>query len=46
MLSKRDNKLRRMFLLTEPAFKKYKEQIDNDKHLTALDREMKKNNGR
>lgn len=42
MLSKRDNKLRQMFLLTEPAFKKYKEQLDNDKYLSLLDKEMKK----
>lgn len=36
------NKLQRMYLLNEPAFKKYKEELDSERYLTSLDRELKK----
>lgn len=39
---KNREKLRRMFLLTEPAFKKVKQELDNEKYLSVLEKEMKK----
>lgn len=33
--------LRKMFLLTEPAFKKYKEEIGDERYISNLDKEMK-----
>lgn len=41
MLKMSDNQLRKMFLLSEPAFKKYKEDLENEKYLSILDKEMK-----
>lgn len=33
--------LQKMYLLTEPAFKTVKEHLENDKHLSELDKDMK-----
>lgn len=35
------NTLQKMYLLTEPAFKKVKQEIDNEKYLSSLDKELK-----
>lgn len=36
------NRLRRMYLLNEPAFKKYQEELDQETHLSDLDKEVRK----
>lgn len=35
------NALRKMYLLTEPAFKRIKEKIDGEKYLSDLDKQLK-----
>lgn len=37
----KQNALQKMYLLTEPAFKKVKQQIDSEKYLSLLDKELK-----
>lgn len=37
----KQNVLRKMYLLTEPAFQNVKKDIDNEKYLTLLDNELK-----
>lgn len=37
----KQNVLRKMYLLTEPAFQNVKKEIDNEKYLTLLDNELK-----
>lgn len=40
--SNQPNQLQKMYLLTEPAFRRYKQEVDEEKYLSSLDREMKK----